>query len=221
MNLCSFASMAKKKKYYVVWEGNETGVFDSWNACQLQIKGYPNARYKSFSSREEAEAAYRGNFSDFIGQGHSGVPKKKAISEAARQNIVWKSIAVDAACSGNPGAMEYRGVDTQSGDQIFHVGPFRQGTNNIGEFLALVHGLAYLQKINQPDLPIYSDSRTAMSWVRHKRVKTNLKRSSANAQLFELIERGEKWLKANTYRNPILKWNTEEWGEIPADFGRK
>ena len=210
--------MAKKKKYYVVWEGAKTGVFDSWAACQAQIKGYLNARYKSFSSREEAEAAYRGNFTDFIGEKKKSA---KVINTASRKDIIWESLSVDAACSGNPGIMEYRGVHTQTKEEIFRVGPFRKGTNNIGEFLALVHGLAYLQKIGRPNLPIYSDSRTAMSWVRKKRVNTNLQRSAVNEALFELIERGEKWLKTHSYSNPIIKWNTESWGEIPADFGRK
>ena len=117
--------------------------------------------------------------------------------------------------------MEYRGVDTKTQDQIFLVGPFKKGTNNVGEFLALVHGLAYLQQVGKHTMPIYSDSRTAMAWVRNKKTKTNLKRSAVNDKLFQLIERGEKWLKTNKYDNPILKWNTVEWGEIPADFGRK
>lgn len=206
------------KKYYVVWEGNNIGVFESWKECQLQIKGYPNARYKSFKSKEEAVAAFRGNFSDFIGNDKK---VKKQISEEARANIIWKSIAVDAACSGNPGDMEYRGVDTSTSDEIFRIGVFKQGTNNIGEFLALVHGLAYLQKTDAFDMPIYSDSRTAMAWVRNKKVKTTLKKTRVNAKMFDLIERGEQWLKKNSYKNPILKWNTKEWGEIPADFGRK
>jgi len=207
------------KKFYVVWEGNNTGVFDSWSKCQLQIKGYPNAKYKSFKSREAAEAAYHGNFSDFIGTATKS--QKPVISEAARANILWKSIAVDAACSGNPGDLEYRGVDTATGDELFKIGVFKKGTNNIGEFLALVHGLAYLQKLKAYDMPIYSDSRTAMAWVRNKKVKTSLKKSAVNSKLFDLIARGEQWLKTNTYKNPILKWETKEWGEIPADFGRK
>ncbi len=211
--------MAKKQKYYVVWEGNNTGVFESWTETQLQIKGYPNALYKAFKTREEAESAYHGNFSDHIG--NSTKSPKKVVSEEARKAIIWESLAVDAACSGNPGIMEYRGVDTSTRDQIFHVGPFKKGTNNVGEFLALVHGLAYLNQNKKSQTPVYSDSRTAMAWVRNKKVKTNLKRSAVNETLFQLIERGEKWLKNNKYENPILKWNTEEWGEIPADFGRK
>jgi len=210
--------MAKKKKFYVVWEGNETGIFKTWGECQLQIKGYPNAKYKSFGSLEEAEAAYHGQFNDYIGQNKKA---PKFIDEESRKEILWKSIAVDAACSGNPGLMEYRGVDTATGFEFFKMGPFRKGTNNVGEFLAIVHALALLKKEGKHDLPIYSDSRIAIGWVNKKRVNTKLDRSAVNESLFKLIERGIYWLKNNTYENPILKWETKKWGEIPADFGRK
>jgi ribonuclease HI len=209
--------MAKKKKYYVVWEGNNTGIYDSWNDCKLQIQGYPNARYKSFSSLEAATEAYRGSFADHIGQGTKKA--KPVYSEAARENIVWNSISVDAACSGNPGVMEYQGVDTKTKAQIFHK-KFSLGTNNIGEFLAIVHALALFKKTGD-NTPIYTDSRTAMSWVRKKKVNTKLIRNAKTAFLYELITRAEQWLRSNTYHNEILKWDTDQWGEIPADFGRK
>ena len=212
--------MAKKKKYYVVWEGHQTGVFGSWTACQLQIKAYPNAKYKSFPSKEEAEAAYHGQFDDYIGKGAKKAPKGQ-LDEASRAEIIWDSISVDAACSGNPGLMEYRGVDTQTGYEFFRMGPFQKGTNNVGEFLALVHGLAYLKQEGKEDLTIYSDSKIAMGWVARKVVKTKLKRGPENERLFKLISRGIAWLKNNNYKNPILKWETKKWGEIPADFGRK
>ena len=213
--------MAKsKKKYYVVWEGNETGVFDSWAACQTQIKGYPGARYKSFKSKELAEEAYYGNSSDYIGK---NVKKDTSLTPEQLKLIgepILESIAVDAACSGNPGVLEYQGVDTKSGIRFFHQGPFPQGTVNLGEFLALVHGLAYLKQKGS-NIPIYSDSRTAMAWVRDKQVRTSLQRNNTNRQLFALVDRGLAWIKNNTYSNKILKWETAAWGEIPADFGRK
>lgn len=131
------------------------------------------------------------------------------------------SISVDAACSGNPGTMEYQGVDTNTKRQIFYQGPFKDATNNIGEFLALVHGLGYLKKHGYDDVPIFTDSVTAIAWVRNKKAKTTLARTANNALLFELIARAEIWLKTNSYRNSILKWDTVKLGDIPADFGRK
>ncbi|MDR0763639.1 MAG: hypothetical protein LBF01_04000 [Bacteroidales bacterium] len=133
----------------------------------------------------------------------------------------YSSIAVDAACSGNPGNMEYRGVITSTKDEIFHQGIFPDSTNNIGEFLALVHALAYLNKTNQPNTPVYTDSKTARAWVRDKKVKTTLKPTDRNQKSFELVQRALQWLKTNTCTNPILVWDTPNWGEIPADFGRK
>lgn len=211
--------MAGKKKYYVVWEGNKPGIYDSWTSCQVQIKGYPNARYKSFKTKEEARDAYQSSFADHINTSNKANPAKKKVSEEARKEIIWDSIAVDAACSGNPGPLEYQGVETESGLQLFHQ-KFPLGTNNIGEFLALVHGLAHLKKENNP-LPIYSDSKHAISWVKKARCNTTLVKNSKTKQLYVLIKRAENWLKENEYPNEILKWKTKEWGEIPADFGRK
>ena len=130
------------------------------------------------------------------------------------------AVAVDAACSGNPGIMEYRGVDTKTQAEIFRIAPIKDGTNNIGEFLAIVHALAFMKQRNL-SLPVYSDSKIAMSWVRQKVCKTKVPRTSHNEKIFELIARAEQWLHNNTYPNPILKWETQAWGENPADFGRK
>ena len=222
--MITFAFMAKKKKkYYVVWEGNEPGIYDNWNDTQLQIKGYPNAKYKSFKTLEEAEAAYHGNFSEHISQGRKG-DKKKTPTQVNLNHfpeILKDSISVDAACSGNPGKMEYQGVETFSGLQLFHVGPLNGGTNNIGEFLALVHALAMFEKKENTHTTIYTDSRTAIAWVRNKKVKTTLKETPYNKKIFGLIDRAISWLKKHKHRNPIIKWETSKWGEIPADFGRK
>jgi ribonuclease HI len=213
--------MGKKTKnnYFVVWEGLCAGIYDSWEKCKAQINGYANAKYKGFATREEAKKALQSPYTDYIGKNN----KTKEGSKAIRGNVgrpIAESISVDAACSGNPGRMEYRGVYTKNGRQLFHEGPFEEGTNNIGEFLALVHGLALLKQKNSP-LPIYTDSKTALAWVRNKKTKTELKQTDKNKNLFRLIERAEKWLRENDFSTTIIKWETTVWGEIPADFGRK
>lgn len=212
--------MAKKPKFYVIWKGAQPGVYTDWPSAQAQIKGFPGAQYKSYTNRAEAEAAFKAGPGSNWGSGSKTGKSGKRKGTTPRSQIVWRSLSVDAACSGNPGKMEYQGVDTKTEDQIFHQA-FPLGTNNIGEFLAIVHGLALLQKQNLPDLPIYTDSATAMAWVRNRKVKTTLVRNATTEKLYQLIERGENWLKTNSYRNPILKWDTDSWGEIPADFGRK
>ncbi len=211
--------MAKKEKFYVVWQGKKPGIYLSWKDCKAMIDGYTGAQYKSFSSFDEAKIAYNKDYEDVKGTSK----KKKQLSpeeKAAYGEPNLYSIAVDAASSGNPGKMEYRGVDTQTIKQLFHQGPFIQGTNNIGEFLALVHGLAYLKKIGS-DRIIYSDSRIAIGWVKKKKCNSKLKESPKNKDVFDLIHRAEKWLKTNSYSTTIVKWETKAWGEIPADFGRK
>lgn len=210
----------KKQKFYVVWAGFSPGIYDTWTACQLQVKGYDGAKFKSFDTLEEAQDALEASPYAYIGKGGKGKPKEKRDADAPLPTVVIdNSLAVDAACSGNPGAMEYRGVHVASRQQVFHFGPM-YGTNNIGEFLAIVHGLALLKQKGY-DMPIYSDSVNAINWVKQKKCKTKLPRNSKTEELFLLIERAENWLRQNTYTTRILKWETKQWGEIPADFGRK
>lgn len=219
-----------KQKFYVVWDGAEDGVYTSWEACQEAVKGYSNAKYKSFKTEAEAEEAFEMGYDEWKKkeeeQSSSSSQNEKPENSATQpqpstpEAAINDSIAVDAACSGNPGMMEYRGVYLRTGKEIFHFGPV-WGTNNIGEFLAIVHGLALLKQKELHDMPIYSDSVNAQIWVRKKKCKTTLERNQKTEELFQMIERAEAWLHNNTWRNQIIKWPTDEWGEIPADFGRK
>lgn len=202
-------------KFYVVWQGRETGIFTSWEECKPQIEDYKGAQYKSFKTREEAEQAFAHSYYAAINK-----DKKSDVKNSPTPPFIKNSIAVDAACSGNPGDMEYRGVNVFNGEQLFLQGVYKEATNNIGEFLAIVHGLALLKKQNS-DWPIYSDSITAISWIKAKKCKTKLERTENNAEVFARIEAAEKWLATNTYTTKIYKWDTKAWGEIPADFGRK
>ena len=215
--------MAKKNAYYVVWRGKQPGIYDSWDACEAQVKGAQGAVYKGFSTRPEAEQAYAAGPDTYI------IRKAKATEENKSQIINHKSqisspilpaLAVDAACSGNPGVMEFRGVIADTGTEVFHRGPFNGGTNNIGEFLAIVLGLAYLKQNNLPWV-LYSDSRTALAWLRKKHADTKLEWNAQNQDLFFMLRKAEMWLHDNTWTTPIYKWDTKAWGEIPADFGRK
>lgn len=216
-----------KNKFYVVWKGRNPGVYTSWDACKKEVEGFQGALYKGFPDKASAEAAYA------LGPTESGKLKAESGKFSVFHSPLSTFIAVDAACSGNPGKMEYQGVFVDFGTepatttQLFKSPVFENGTNNIGEFLAIVHALAW-QKQKRTFYPVYSDSVNAQKWVREKKCKTKLQPNEKNAYLFELIERAEKWLrenedwmKENSAVVPVLKWKTEEWGEIPADFGRK
>ena len=200
-----------KQKYYVVWKGNNPGVYKSWEKCQKEIKNIKGALFKSFGDIEEAHKAYEMGYDEY---------KKNSVKDYVLEGPELNSISVDAASSGNPGIMEYQGVDTETKEVLFKMGPFNNATNNIGEFLALVHGIAILEKDLKKKI-IYSDSITAMSWVRKKRCQTKLSRNKENEEVFILVDRAILWLKENKYSAIIKKWDTKNWGEIPADFGRK
>ena len=197
-----------KKKFYVVWIGHTPGVYDRWEVCQKEIEGFKGAKYKGFPDRATAEAAFKEGPDNYWGKEVAHVVD----FSAAKEQPVSPAIAVDAACAGNPGKMEYQGVFVDFGVQPANTFP--------GEFLAIVHALA-LQKQKGWKYPIYSDSVNAQLWIKQKKCKTKLQPNAKNAYLFELVVRAEKWLDENDIEVPILKWKTEIWGEIPADFGRK
>lgn len=208
-----------KQKFYVVWKGRKPGIYETWEECRGQILGFKDAVYKSFPTRKEAVDAYAEPGKNYIGKS-SSEPISMQVQRKAYSSPVWESICVDAACDTTTGLMEYQGLYLKTSKKLFHQGPYKGGTNNIGEFLAIVHALSYCVKHNLT-VPIYSDSRTALVWIANKKAKTKLVKTSGNSILFELIGRAEKWLKNNQYPNKILKWETNAWGENPADFGRK
>lgn len=218
-----------KQKFYVVWEGKQTGVFSTWAECQAHTSQYTGAKFKSYESRAEAEAAYKagwkGNWGTGAAAGGSSKSKgghsfRRSASVETSAEIDYDSISVDVGTRGNPGPVEYKGVDTQTGDIIFSCGPIRKGTNNLGEFLAIVHALAYLKKQGS-SRTVYSDSVNAIKWVKQKKVATTLPRDASTEEIWQLIDRAVHWLQTNTYDNKLLKWQTREWGEIKADYGRK
>ena len=209
----------EKTKYYVVWRGHKPGIYTDWPTTQNQIQGFPKPSYKIFGSKALAQQAFKEGSENFKGD-----YKKTRDLSAEELNRIGQplelALSVDAACNGK-GDFEYRGVWLHNKEEVFKIGPYKNGSNNIGEFLALVHALAYLKGFKDPKMhtmPVYSDSRIAMGWVKAKVCRT---KQSPLPDVVNLIQRAENWLKTNTFKNPILKWETKVWGEIPADFGRK
>lgn len=212
--------MGAKKKYYVVWMGKQSGVYDNWNDCRAQVMHVEGAKYKSFESLAEAQSAFQEGYPAYY-RNHPKVDSGlHLIIKEGDPRPILESLSVDAAWNTATRMMEYRGVYVATGEEWFHKGPFPNASNNIGEFLALVHGIALCKQKNL-SIPIYSDSITALAWVRHKKHKSIILPTEENAVLFELMRRAEYWLHNNSYTNQLLKWNTPLWGEIPADFGRK
>ncbi|MBI2331225.1 MAG: ribonuclease H family protein [Chloroflexi bacterium] len=205
-----------RQKYYVVWKGRKTGIFTTWAECEKQVKGFVGAQYKAFDSEPEADAAYLAKYEDYLGKvSTSGKWKLASIKP------ILPSVCVDAACNGSPGKLEYRGVNTETGEEIFRSGPYADGTNNVGEFLAIVHALTWQEKHNV-HIPVYSDSENAIAWVITGQCRTKLNHTPKNAILFAIIRSAENWLAENELpEGKIIKWDTSMWGENPADFGRK
>lgn len=209
------------KKVYAVKVGKNPGIYDAWDLCQKQISGFPGAVYKGFANTAEAKAWMLEPHKPFSPKTPPEMEGRKLVKLGGlARNHLPGSWAVDAACQGNPGLMEYRGVDIDAKTELFHLGPLKNGTNNIGEFLAIIHALA-IQKEKGIIIPIYTDSVTALSWLKAKNVRTKLERTADTQKIWELIDRALNWVERNQIIVPILKWDTDNWGENPADFGRK
>lgn len=215
--------MAHRRRFYVVWEGHAPGIYDSWDECRLQTENYPGARFKAFDSQDDATEAFRNGSAeqDAIVRAIARKQPVQLYNYQAFPDLNLDAIAVDGACSRNPGPMEYQGVDILTGQLLFHFGPIDNGTNNIAEYLAIIHALALLDKTKNAHTVVYSDSRTALSWVNHRGHRSCISRTPATARIHDLLDRADRWIKAHPNHNPILKWNTDAWGEIPADFDRK
>lgn len=200
----------KKRKWYVVLKGRTPGVYASWPEAQEQINGVEGAVFKGFESESEAQEAFR----------KKRFPGNSAAKAGPSRPPQGHFVIVDASSLGVPGPTEYQGFLMPEKKRLFgvHIG---LATNNIGEFLAIVHALAMLKQQGYPELPIYSDSVTALSWVRNKKVKSNLEQDPSTREAWKLVQRAVVWLHENNFRNPVLKWETEHWGENPADYGRK
>lgn len=231
--------MNYSKRFYVVFAGRQPGVYDDFNDAMEQVDGFDGASFKSYASPEQAAEAFRRfdrkNDSRSIGALLINATEQKRKEQGARgredrietktdyfafPEIDLNGWAVDASCMGNPGVMEYRGVELMSGKEIFRVGPFKKGTNNIGEFLAIVHALALMQQKGERHT-VYSDSVSGMAWVRNRKVKTQLARNKDTEPVFRMMERALSWLNTHQYDVQIRKWDTDRWGEVPADFDRK
>jgi ribonuclease HI len=211
-------------KYYVVFEPKENrGVYKSWDECKVVVCGCRSASYCSFKSLDLAEAALR-----------SGSVLAARAAQAREKQCMWKTqvempcLVVDAACSGCPGPVEFRGVvltDKALGVtqcEVFRCGPYASGTNNIGEFLGLVSGLRWLENTSLP-YPVYTDSATAIKWVKTLGY-CNSHQENVGRELAMAIRIAESWLQGPTagkYIARIQKWDTRAWGEIPADYDRK
>src|ERR1051325_10703684 len=128
--------MSKPKlKFYVVWKGHKTGVFSHWDECKKQVHGFKNAEYKSFPTLHLANEALKKSSTEYIGNYYS-ILSPDELKKAG--SPIMNSIAVDGAWDRETKDIEYKGVFTKTGELLFRKGPFKDGTNNVAEFLAIV-----------------------------------------------------------------------------------
>jgi hypothetical protein len=118
----------------------------------------------------------------------------------------------------NPGIFKYRLVNIETKEVIFEKIISGNCTNNLAELLGAVHAIGY-NTANYLNLPVYTDSQTALSWIRKKLIKT--KHIVTDAELQEELDIALKYIKTLSKAEHPLLWNTVAWGQIDADYGAK
>ena len=186
---------------YAVWQGRRTGIFTKWEEARAQIDGYPSPGFAAFLSRAEAERELE--------------ERRRLLAPAGPPPEA--GIAVDAACAGAVGPLEYRGIDLRTGETVFAEGPVDAGTNNLGEFLAIVRALEMLDR-QEVSGPIWSESDVAIAWVGEGRHRSSVKPTDRNRELRRRLCRAELFLVDAPAPADVRRWRSDAWGAIPVEF---
>jgi len=165
------------KKYYVVWEGRERGIFTDWDTCKRQVDQFAGARYKSYKTRQEAEIAFRSSAAAAFKKAKAtpkpkrssaSGPKTYSVDEIASLDVSTKIFA-DGGCDPNPGK-------AASGVAVYRDGAVADlwyglfnpaGTNNTAELNALHQSLLLAQReiAEQQSVAIFCDSKYAIQCI--------------------------------------------------------
>jgi len=119
------------------------------------------------------------------------------------------------------GVVEWQAVDLVSGQTIHASRPYEYGNINLAEFIAIVDALSLLHANGNTSTPVYSDSLTAIAWVKNRKMKTRHPRTGNAYRIMGLADASMDWLLDTKPMNPVRFWDNVLWGENPADYGRK
>ncbi len=165
------------KKFYVVWAGREPGIYTDWPSAQKQVIKFAGAKYKSFTSKAEAEAAYA---SGATNPGNKSAAKTTSSRTASRTNQgnnlsappIKTDVVIycDGGCDPNPGKAG-SGVALYHNDRLTQLwyGIYNpQGTNNSAELNALYFSLQLAQHAIKQGLSaqIMCDSMYSIQCIR-------------------------------------------------------
>lgn len=160
------------KKYYVVWVGQQPGIYTTWAEAESQVKGFPKAKYKSFTRQAEAEQAYANKPKAAVTRSTTKSSPKKKTTTASTASIDLTadiSIFCDGACDPNPGKAG-TGIAIYQKDKLNQLwyGLYNPtGTNNTAELLGLHHSLVFAQAATEKgqSVTIYCDSKYSIDCV--------------------------------------------------------
>jgi len=198
--------MAKTKKYYAVFQGHNPGIYTSWDKVSEQVKGFKGAKYKSFSSREEAILWLRDCViaaSEPVSESLITLIKTVGVAEAKEDRII---IHTDGGASPNPGKGGY-GIVLQKGNYRKELSAgYQLTTNNRMELMACI---VALQALKEPsEVSLYTDSKYVVDSITKGWAKGWKSRGwkRTGGQLAENIDLWEELLSLLENHKVELKW---------------
>ncbi len=163
------------KKYYVIWKGGQTGIFDNWPQVQQLTAGRADAQYMGFPSKAEAEAAFADTYTKALmkrslAKGNSASSKASTTAQSSKSlgNAADINIYCDGACSPNPGKSG-TGIAIYQGKQLTELwyGLYQaDGTNNTAELNGMLEAFKLAQHyVDQQQVQILSDSKYSIDCI--------------------------------------------------------
>lgn len=148
------------RKFYAVKKGKVPGIYTSWEACKSMVHGFPGAVYKSFPTREEAEA-------------FAGVTKTDISSAAG--DLSWGKLPdnyafVDGSFNSATSVYGYGGFLVTKGERHVISGngndPQMASMRNVaGEVLGSMEAVQKAVELGLCDLTIYYDYMGIEMWA--------------------------------------------------------
>lgn len=140
-----------------------------------------------------------------------------------------QGVFVNCKCEDNPGIAKFQLYDLNL-KKVLTVSDNFYCSNDLTEFLGLVNSIYYCFHNNHEHL--FSNSETAISWIRKKKYRSNLIRTKETEITWDKINKALKWLKtleytdkSGSFRDPstkkivyVHKWLESEWGKSPLFY---
>ena len=162
-------------KYYAVRRGRIPGVYEEWSECEAQVKGFPNALYKSFRTRLEAEfylleeEAEKQESPAVPAPPAEEEPESASLLPEEKEEPAWPEIYVDGSFRADTGEYSYGMVILEGGEELYFSEKFTDPDmalmrNVAGEIRGAQAAMEYALRQGWQGIYLYHDYAGIAKW---------------------------------------------------------